>query len=109
MIEEFKDWKGNAIKEGDEICFIKIMEKDYFGELYCGLNEDGTMRKIKDKDADQVCWKLGEYHKVSLLNGQLAITRKIEEYTFTETLQTMIMFSDSDCWVIGIKGISDKH
>lgn len=101
-----KDWKGNIVKEGDEICFIQIIKKDCFGDLYIGLPPHRELIKIKETNPDEFCWEKGEYHKVTLLEGHPAFTTTTYGYTFTRCLSLSMM--DMNNIILAIRGVSDK-
>lgn len=109
---EIKDWKGNIVKEGDEVCFIKTIDRDYIQSAGFYLN--GTFHETKSHpEPDVECWVVGEYFKVRLCNGELATSKTITDNDLTMTatnyLSTALAFMDINCCQLGIKGISDKN
>ena len=111
MNEVITDWKGNKIKDGDEICFIRIIERDYFGKAGMFIPDgkgSGANHWFKtEPNPDKECWEIGEYRKVEMRDNVPYITIQSGEYTVTAPLSMSTMFMDKDCSILAIKGISD--
>ena len=110
MSYETKDWKGNIIKEGDEICLIRTKYIDYFGKAsMCIPQEDGSFKEIVVKEKPNPTkdvWEVGEYYKVFLKEGRLCIMVKYDDWEVTQGIEGMMYFEPSEI-VLGIKGFSD--
>lgn len=112
------DWKGNEIKEGHEICLIKIREKEsFFGagifipfgpiEEYKDDIEPPKQEPIEEKE----CWEVGRYSKVYSSEGVLKYKSEYVldsgwKWVTESPISHFSMFSDSN-HIIAIKGISD--
>ena len=111
MVSEIiKDWKGNIIKDGDEICFIKIRTGGFFKNFTVMIpNGDKTFTAhTVDDEPDEDCWQIGDYIKIwSNENGQLFYTTKNGEWTFHQHFSMINFLGDSKS-ILAIKGISDK-
>ena len=107
---ETKDWKGNIIKEGDEICLIKTKHIDFFGRTsWCVPQGDGSFKEIvvKEKpDPPKDVWQVGEYATVFSKDGRLCITTNYGEFTVTQGIGQLLIFKTDEI-VLGIKGVSD--
>jgi len=99
------DWKGNVIKEGDEVCYIKIRTGSFFSNL--GLlipDEAGGYTEYKmGEEPEEDCWEVGEYIKIG---KGLRYTSTIGEYTFNMLL-TEPAFCIQPGTILAIKGVSD--
>jgi len=107
--EIVKDWKGNIIKEGDEICLIKTKQIDYFGRMEMWIPNGKGYKEIvvKEKaDPPKEVWEVGEYATVFSKDGRLCVTTKDGEYTVTQGVNSLLIFRTDEI-VIGIKGVSD--
>jgi hypothetical protein len=105
-----KDWKGNVIKEGDEICLIKTKQIDYFGRMLMLMPEgDGKFTEVvvKEKpDEPKEVWEVGEYATVFLKDGRLCVTTDYGEFKVTQGIDELLIFRTDEI-VLGIKGVSD--
>lgn len=105
------DWKGNIIKEGDEICLIKFLHKDWIGRSSLLVPQEGGSCKefvIKEKpESDKEVWDVGDYYLVHNINGKLCITQEIGDCKITTPINQLMFFRDETCFQIGIKGVSD--
>ncbi len=110
-MSEIKDWKGNVIKEGDEICVITTKIKDYFGKTAFYMpQKDGSYKQVVVKEKPELTkdvWVVGNYQTVYNCNGMLCTKHEVGGDIFYHSLYTSILFSDPDCYIIGIKGVSD--
>lgn len=110
MSNETKDWKGNIIKEGDEICLIKTKQVDYFGKAAWLIPQgDKTFKEVVVKEkADPTIdvWEVGEYATVFSKDGRLCITTNDGEFEVTQSVNQLLIFRTDEI-VIGIKGGSD--
>lgn len=99
------DWKGNVIKEGDEVCFIKIRTGGFFKNFGWMIpNGDGTFTSHTIPDVpDEDCWEVGEYIKIE---EGLRYTSKLGEYTFNQPISMLDFCMDSK-HILAIKGVSD--
>lgn len=96
------DWKGNIIKVGDEICIIKVIDREYF--RFNGIFIGGKfIENTEPPKPNTECFEVGEYITVE---PNLMYTTKIGEYTFHQHL-SMLNFAVDSCHIIAIKGISD--
>jgi len=109
--EKIVDWKGNEIKDGDEICFIKFLERDYYGKAGMFMPDGkggGETHWFKiEPNPDKECWEVGEYLKVEMKGNIPYVTTKLGEYTFTQPISMMLFSMNKDCSILAIKGISD--
>ena len=106
-----EDWKGNIIKDGDEICFIRTKTGGYYKNAgWVVPNGDGTFttHTIPD-EPEKDCWQIGEYVKVWSRDGDLFATTKVGEYTITQQLSYYLAFKDMTRLVLAIKGVSDDN
>lgn len=106
--DEVTDWKGNVIKEGDEICFIKIKTGGLFTDISLVMLPGGEEIPIPAEE-EKDCWEVEEYLKVERMDcGLLGYTRKYGEWTVTQAI-TMdeIKFFDTGRFILAIKGVSD--
>lgn len=96
-----KDWKGNLVKEGDEICFIrtKIVHGRY-GMLWPQTGETTWMEQEPDEDV----WLLSSYLRVGL--GFL-VTQVIGNCTIQQHLGSLILMNGQPNVILAIKGVSD--
>lgn len=86
------DWKGNAIKPGDEVCIIQTIDREIF-----------TLAG-QERAPDKPCWYVGAYYKV---DEDYCITSVIDDFSFTQSLKTALLFTDMSCSILAIKGVSD--
>lgn len=103
--EDVTDWKGNVIKEGDEVCFIKIKSGGIFKNMTWLIpNGDGSFssRTIED-EPEEDCWAVGEY---VLIEKGLVYTSTIGDYTFTMPISGLT-FCIQPGTILAIKGVSD--
>lgn len=103
---QITDWKGNAIKHGDEICLIKIKDKSYFGKVGMMIPGQGMVCSTEEPEPNKNCWKVGEYLKV---DENLCITVKHGYYTFTQPISICMAYIDTSCLILAIKGVSDVN
>lgn len=98
----FKDWMGNEIKEGDEVCLIQVIQS--YPRVGIALAGEITWQ---DQKPDEECWEKGRYHKLKM--GELGLYYEWSKgnYHFIELL-SMLMWSVSEKTIIAIKEISDK-
>lgn len=82
------DWKGNQIKEGDEVCFIRVKTGGYFRNA-AFLIPDGkgghTEHKIPD-DPEEDCWIIEECIKI---DKGLTYTVSTGSYTITQHINML--------------------
>lgn len=104
------DWKGNIIKEGDEICLIRTKDIDYFGRVaWIMPKEDGTYDEIVTKEKPEPTkdiWEVGQYHKVFTHKGKLCIKIQCGEWEVTQGIMGIMVFEPSEI-ILAIKGVSD--
>lgn len=107
--KEVSDWKGNAIKEGDEICFIKIKTGSGFLSFSIMIpNGDGSYEKIESPaEPEKDCWEVGEYLKVEKEGRYLFVNSKCGEYTVQQEI-SLLTFCMSERTILAIKGVSDS-
>ncbi len=108
---QVKDWKGNIIKEGDEICFIRVRTGSNLkstGTYYLGGKEHKYENFVPDPP-DEDCWEVQGCTKVwfSKENNELMYTTKSGEYTFHQSLSAIGIFDENDRNIVAIKGVSD--
>lgn len=105
--KEITDWKGNVIKEGDEVCFIKIRTGGFFKNFsMCIPNGDGTFTTHTLPDEpEKDCWEVGEYIKIE---QGLRYTSKFGEYTFNQPISMLTILMDNK-HILAIKGVSDMN
>lgn len=105
------DWKGNEIKEGDEICLIKFLQKDWVGRSGFYVPQgNGSFKEVvvKEKpEPDKEVWEVGAYYLVHNRKGLLCITEEVGEHKITSAINQLMFFLDEKCFQIGIKGVSD--
>jgi len=99
------DWKGNVIKDGDEICVIKVVDKQIF--RFIGFIVGGkTIGTPEPERPDKRCWEVGEYITVE---PGLKYTRKVGEYTMVMPLSMLVFGINTDTHILAIKGVSDMN
>jgi hypothetical protein len=109
--KEVTDWKGNVIKEGDEVCFIKIRTGGFFKNFGWMIpNGDGTYTSHTIPDVpDEDCWEFGEYKKVwANKTGKLFYTSVLGEYILHQPI-SMLNFCGDSKHILAIKGVSDNR
>lgn len=103
--KDVTDWKGNVIKEGDEVCFIKIRTGSFFDNL--GLlipdGEGGFSEYKTEEETEEDCWEVGDY--VTVERG-LKYTSTMGEYTFIMPISALVFFPKEKS-ILAIKGVSD--
>lgn len=102
------DWKGNEIKEGDFICFIRVN----IHHMKTVLKFQGFDEFVQESK-DEECWILGDYMKVEKDSGGcLFITKTTLSEGFTFNLKVRLddpfPFSNSRDFIIAISGVSDN-
>lgn len=101
------DYLGNEVKYGMSICFVKVVDKDYFGNaslLVPQMNGGHKVIEVSKRKPDAPCWEVGSYIDVEL---GLNYTKQIGEYTFTAPLSMLIFGTDFSTHILSIKGVSD--
>lgn len=105
---EIKDWKGNEVKDGDEICFIATKKNYMFSTGYWLVPGDPPQKIPMDLPPPEDCWIVGDYHKVFIMHGELYTTITSGNFTLTDALVNTLLFVDRRYTILAIKGISDK-
>lgn len=103
------DWMGNEIKEGHEVCFIKIKTGGYFRNASFFIPDGSgghTEHKIPD-DPEEDCWEVGEYLKIIKDdNGILVYDIKGPNYSGRQLVCMLGWYVDTK-YILAIKGVSD--
>ncbi len=107
-MEAIKDWKGNEVKEGDEVCRILIKKGGLFNNIQWWIPDGkGNTKVVKVPDIPEAdCWEVGQYQKVELCNGMLCTTTVTDSFTMTSPLSLEF---PNDRVILAIKGISDTN
>lgn len=98
------DWKGNEIKEGDEICFIEVKSGGIFTNVHFWIPFTGERIPI-DMPPEKDCWDVGEYYKVKKIGDCLYYTVDFGENK--ATIPLCDNFVDDKRFILAIKGESD--
>lgn len=109
--KKITDWKGNALKDGDEFCFITIRTGEFLKNFEVIIpNGDGTFTSHTIPDEpDEDCWEIGEYIKIwADKEGELFYTTKNSEWTFNQHI-SMLNFCGNGKSILAIKGVSDMN
>lgn len=108
--EQVTDWKGNIIKEGDEICVIRTRKNcsfKNFGILYPNMDGTFTHHKVPDIPEED-CWEVIECMRV---DKGLRVTSKINGgigvIIYTREVKHILDFMGSNV-ILAIKGVSDS-
>lgn len=109
-VKPITDWKGNLIKEGDEICVIRIVDRPMFTNMTLMIPKGlpGEFEAIKSPAPDpepKECWEIDEY---KLVMPGLMYESKAGEFTFHCHISMIHFLLDKD-HVLAIKGVSDKN
>lgn len=102
--KDVTDWKGNVIKEGDEVCFIKIRTGENFSNLSLLIpdGEGGFTEYKTEEEPEEDCWEIGKYIKIE---KGLRYTVSMGEYTFNTPISSLAFFEPNI--ILAIKGVSD--
>ncbi len=101
------DYKGNEILLGMEVCYIMILDRQYFRYgVFIHKEEGGWDQSWEDKRPDRPCWEVGKYYKVEDSVGYLCIKIISDGYTFYQSLESAF---EDDTTILAIKGISDTE
>lgn len=100
------DWKGNEIKPGMEICFIRVIYRQYFQfgvlvPIAPGVHVD----HMEDKRPDKPCWEVLESF---IVDETLCISKTEGNITLKNPL-SWIESGLQDDTILAIKGISDNR
>ena len=106
-IERVTDYLGNEIKEGDEVCFIQVIDRQYFSKIGYFIPGTGESKEVDVSRPDTPCFRKGDYYKVFLYHGCIAYTISTDEFVLTEHIPP-IWFNERTT-VIAIKGKSDTE
>lgn len=98
------DWKGNEVKEGDEICIVQIKERHYKSVLMMPNGENIVFNIPEEKEI----WEVGKSQLVFKHNGKLAIEQSSENFNLTLYLNTFLIFINEGYHLWAIKGLSDS-
>lgn len=102
------DWKGNEVKEGDEICIIRRIRRPFFTNVSWLIPDGmGKFQEIKGSDPEPAkeCWEVGDYTKVE---PGFMCTTKEGDTTYKCHISLLTMFMTDD-FVLAIKGLSDVN
>lgn len=103
---ELTDWKGNAIKPGDEIVFVRV--KALFSQvgMFVPTGKRGEFEHRHVADLPEHVWELGDTHEVVEKEGVLFY--KVETETLTYYFQVWSPFQNPAV-ITCIKGKSDSE
>lgn len=116
------DWKGNVIKEGDEICWVKIIDRDYVGGvMFFNLHGDNKY-ETRDKEPDKDCWEPGKSYKVISQEDKLGHMQEVKSWSYSNqklkwsdsflkfiSLYEAISWLNDNTHILSIKGVSDNE
>lgn len=98
------DYLGNEVKDGMDICFITVIDKQQF--RFMGYMIGGEMKgSLEPERPDKPCFEKGEFYH---LNNGLNYTKKHGGITYTAPL-SMLTFGQQPTQILAIKGISDTE
>lgn len=100
------DWKGNIIKEGDEVCIIKIVDRPMFSNFGILVPVGGGVRwDSAEAPEPKECWIPGEYLKI---REGLTYVVNVHDQIVNSHVSLLTLFLDKD-HILAIKGVSDKN
>lgn len=106
-----KDYSGNEIKEGQEICFITVVDIPVYKKIACLMAASDIAETWKEiSQSREHCWKVGNYYEVQF-NKFLGLYYVIESInsSFFVSLQTDTLLDKTDTNILAIKGVSDNE
>jgi len=101
------DWKGNELKAGDEVCFIKIRTHDWIQRMGILMPNTGeTIWSDFKPEPEKDCWEIGDYVKIYEHNGGLYYTVNFGDDVHWCHI-SMLAVLPNPRTILAIKGVSD--
>lgn len=109
---KFLDWKGNEIKPGMTIYFVRTKNMPLkFGIIIpAGISVSGECEEQWESEEsyqermNEEVWELGYGYEVTETDKKLFITMTDGEYSY----RTPLSYKEQENSVVAIKGVSDK-
>ena len=101
------DWKGNEIKPGMEVCFIKVVDRQMFrfGVLEPVVPGVAHIENWEDNKPDKPCWEVVKCYKVE--GDSLLVMDEEGIAKLVQPLEIKCKWMDMETHILAIKGISD--
>jgi len=98
------DWKGYIIKEGDEICVIRVNHRLFYTNFVWVWQGKSIPIDIA-QDPEGPCWRVLATH---IVESGLTYKIKLGDCTYISPVSHLKIWYNEDI-IIAIKGVSDKE